>query len=53
MKLNIQDTFNKELPADPVLDNTRRQVKNVCYSYVTPQQTHQPELIHHIQGNVG
>ncbi len=47
MKLNIQDTFNKELPADPLLDNSRRQVKNVCYSYVTPQHTQQPKLIHH------
>ncbi len=47
MKLNIQDTFNKELPGDPLLDNSRRQVKNVCYSYVAPKHTQQPKLIHH------
>lgn len=46
MKLTIQDTFNKELPADPNLNNTRRQVKSVCYSFVTPKQTEKPELIH-------
>lgn len=46
MKLNIQDTFNKELPADPILENTRRQVKNVCFSYVTPKKTNKPAQIH-------
>lgn len=46
MKLNIQDTFNKELPADPILENTRRQVENVCFSFVTPKQTAKPELLH-------
>lgn len=46
MKLTIQDTFNKELSADPNLNNTRRQVKSVCYSFVTPKQTEKPELIH-------
>ncbi|MCL4134547.1 UNVERIFIED_CONTAM: hypothetical protein GTU68_044507 [Idotea baltica] len=46
MKLNIKDTFNKELPADPVLENSRRQVKNACFSFVTPKQTEKPELLH-------
>lgn len=46
MKLNIKDTFNKELPADPILENTRRQVKDACFSYVTPKQTAKPELLH-------
>ena len=46
MKLNIQDTFNKELPADPILENTRRQVKGVCFSFVTPKKTAKPELLH-------
>lgn len=46
MNLNIKDTFNKELPADPVLENGRRQVKEACFSYVTPRKTSKPELIH-------
>ena len=46
MKLNIKDTFNKELPADPNLENTRRQVEKACFSFVTPKQTAKPELLH-------
>ncbi|PLB20980.1 protein adenylyltransferase SelO [Mariniflexile rhizosphaerae] len=46
MKLNIKDTFNKELPSDPILENTRRQVEKACFSYVNPKQTTKPELLH-------
>jgi uncharacterized protein YdiU (UPF0061 family) len=46
MKLNIKDTFNKELPADPILENTRRQVTKACFSFVTPKKTTQPEIVH-------
>ena len=46
MKLNIKDTFNKELPADPNLENTRRQVTKACFSFVSPKKTVQPEIIH-------
>lgn len=46
MKLNIKDTFNNQLPADPILENTRRQVANACFSFVTPKQTSNPQLIH-------
>ncbi|WP_203255936.1 protein adenylyltransferase SelO [Hyunsoonleella ulvae] len=46
MKLNIKDKFNKELPADPVLENSRRQVSEACFSYVTPKQTASPRLLH-------
>lgn len=46
MKLNIQDTFNKELPADPNRNNTRRQVMEACFSYVTPRVPSKPELVH-------
>lgn len=46
LKLNIQDTFNKELPADPILENTRRQVRNACFSYVTPKKPSNPSLVH-------
>ncbi|MBV1922644.1 MAG: YdiU family protein [Flavobacteriaceae bacterium] len=46
MKLNIKDTFNTELPADPVLENYRRQVKKACFSFVTPRKPSKPSLIH-------
>jgi len=46
MKLNIKDTFNAQLPADPNLENTRRQVEKACFSFVTPKQTAKPELLH-------
>ncbi len=46
MKLNIQDTFNQELPADPNRNNTRRQVEGACYSFVTPKKTAKPQLVH-------
>ena len=45
-KLNIQDTFNKELPADPKRDNSRRQVFESCFSYVIPRVPSQPKTIH-------
>ena len=46
MKLNIKDTFNQQLPADPIQENTRRQVENACFSYATPKKTTKPELLH-------
>ena len=46
MNLNLKDTFNRELPADPVLENTRRQVKEACFSFVRPKKTSKPEMIH-------
>ncbi|WP_308991115.1 protein adenylyltransferase SelO [Mariniflexile litorale] len=46
MKLNIKDTFNTQLPADPILENSRRQVEKACFSYVTPKHTAKPELLH-------
>jgi uncharacterized protein YdiU (UPF0061 family) len=46
MQLNIDNRFTKTLPADPVLDNTRRQVKNACFSYVTPKKPRKPEMLH-------
>ncbi|WP_289040964.1 protein adenylyltransferase SelO [uncultured Zobellia sp.] len=46
MKFNIQETFNKELPADPIMENSRRQVEKACFSYATPKQTTNPSLIH-------
>lgn len=46
MKLNIQDTFNKELPADENTSNRRRQVFGACFSYVTPKIPSNPSLVH-------
>ncbi len=46
MQLNIKDKFNKELPSDPILENSRRQVAEACFSYVTPKQTRKPQLLH-------
>jgi serine/tyrosine/threonine adenylyltransferase len=46
MRLNIHDTFNKELPADPDNSNTRRQVVGACFSYITPRVPSHPQLVH-------
>jgi len=46
MNLNIEDKFNKELPADPMKDNSMRQVQNACFSYVNPTKPKKPSLIH-------
>ncbi len=46
LKLDINDTFNKELPADPIMQNSRRQVENACFSYVTPRKPSDPSLVH-------
>lgn len=46
MKLNIKDTFNKELPADPILENARRQVREACFSYVNPKSVPNAQLLH-------
>lgn len=46
MKFNINDTFTKELPADIILENNRRQVIDACFSYVTPKKTTNPKLLH-------
>ncbi len=51
MNLNINDSFIKELPADSVLENTRRQVAGAAFSYVTPRKPSAPTLIH-AAGNV-
>jgi len=46
MQLNIQDTFNKELPADTDKANISRQVTEAAFSFVTPKKTKKPELLH-------
>jgi uncharacterized protein YdiU (UPF0061 family) len=46
MKLNLINTFTNELPADPELENSRRQVFGACYSVVEPKKTSAAKLIH-------
>lgn len=46
MNVTLKDTFTQELPGDSIVENTRRQVANACFSYVTPKKTAHPELIH-------
>ena len=46
MKLYIEDTFNKKLPADPIKENARRQVHKACFSFVKPTIPTNPELVH-------
>lgn len=46
MKLNIQDTFNKQLPADTDTTNKVRQVYDACFSYVKPTPSSSPLVMH-------
>ncbi len=46
MKLQIDDTFVKELPSDPEERNFPRQVAEACYSFVKPTKTKNPQLLH-------
>ncbi|TBV28476.1 YdiU family protein [Meridianimaribacter sp. CL38] len=46
MTFNINNTFSENLPSDVVLENTRRQVEQACFSYVNPKLAQNPELIH-------
>ena len=46
MKLNIQDSFNKKLPSDSIVENSPRQVFNACFSYVDPKKTKNPKILH-------
>ncbi|MBP4143144.1 YdiU family protein [Flavobacterium sp. P4023] len=46
MKLNIQNKFTSELPADPIQTNDPRQVHQACFSFVEPKKTEKPFLIH-------
>jgi len=46
LKLNIEDTFNKELAADPSKENEPRQVEKAFYSFVHPKKPSKPSIIH-------
>lgn len=44
-KLTFDNRFSNELPADPIKDNTPRQVQNACFSWVEPTKVSAPTLI--------
>lgn len=46
MKLDIKNTFLNNLPADPNLENTRRQVEKATYSFAKPKKTKNPKILH-------
>ena len=46
MKLHLNDTFNQQLPADSNVSNTRRQVFESAFSFVSPRVPSNPKLIH-------
>jgi serine/tyrosine/threonine adenylyltransferase len=43
--LIFDNRFVRELPADPIADNYRRQVAGACYSFVDPTPVCAPQLI--------
>ena len=43
--LNFDNKFTRNLPADPNAFNSRRQVRNACYSRVMPTKVSDPKLI--------
>jgi len=46
MKFQLNNTFLQELPADPLAENTRRQVSEACYSLAEPTKTEAPAIVH-------
>jgi uncharacterized protein YdiU (UPF0061 family) len=43
--LNFDNRFVDELPADPISENTRRQVHGACFSRVVPTPVRKPRLV--------
>ena len=43
--LRFDNRFTRELPADPDMENRRRQVMGACYSKVQPKQFVAPRLV--------
>ena len=43
--LHFDNTYTRELPADPESTNVTRQVTNACYSRVQPVKAGGPELL--------
>ncbi|WP_341225952.1 YdiU family protein [uncultured Arcticibacterium sp.] len=47
MKLNIDNTFTNELPADKELNVFPRQVSEACFSFVNPREPSEPKILHY------
>lgn len=45
MKLNFDNRFTEELPADSQTTNQRRQVNHACFSYVAPTPVSGPKIV--------
>lgn len=46
MRFNLNDTFNRELAADPNVVNRERQVAGAAFSFVEPKQPAAPSVVH-------
>ncbi|MFD2568536.1 protein adenylyltransferase SelO [Pseudotenacibaculum haliotis] len=46
MNIDIKNHFTENLPGDSNLENSRRQVLESVYSFVTPIKTSEPKLLH-------
>lgn len=46
MNIQLTNFFTGQLPADPNLENTRREVLEAVYSFVRPIKTSNPTLLH-------
>ena len=46
MNIQLTNFFSDQLPADPNLENTRREVLEAVYSFVRPIKTSNPTLLH-------
>lgn len=46
LSLKLVSPFTAQLPPDPLRENTRRQVRGACYSYVRPRVPSAPRLVH-------
>src|SRR5688572_30393479 len=44
-ELKFDNSFVRELPADPMLDNVPRQVRGACYTLVDPTPVRSPTLL--------
>src|SRR2546423_9119818 len=44
-ELQFENTFVRELPGDPVLDNVPRQVRHASYTRVDPTPVRAPQLL--------
>jgi hypothetical protein len=48
MRLNIKNTFTENLPDDKTLENSRRQVTEAVFSFVTPKKNKSSKSTAHI-----